>query len=448
MSDVHRGRSSEGTESGAARPSFAGDPGPPPSESGGRVVSLGPGFLFGLATLVAVLVLVWLLNAGRLSLPGGGAPDASASLWLVFLTGLSVGGLSCLAVQGGLLAAMIAQRELRAREEGEPQGPPDARGSAGDRLAPVLLFLGSKLAAYTALGALLGYFGSKIPLALQGWLIIAVGVFMLIVVLQMFDVHPFFRRFAFQPPKAVQRYLRQRSKRGDKLGPLALGALTVFIPCGTTLAMELLAIASNSPLRGAQIMFAFTLGTLPLFLAMGVAASQLGQRAYRVFRPVAALAIVLVALLSIRSGARLLGVNPSWGSGGSVGQAEIRGEAPADLASGIAPSGAALPAAPGASAADASPRMSQPIQEATIQVATSAYTPGRLQIKAGLPTRLSLVSEGARGCIRAFTIPALGIERMLPETGTEVLELPPAAPGTIDFMCSMGMYGGVIEVLQ
>ena len=32
-------------------------------------------------------------------------------LWVIFLTGLTVGGLTCLAVQGGLLASVITSRE-------------------------------------------------------------------------------------------------------------------------------------------------------------------------------------------------------------------------------------------------------------------------------------------------------------------------------------------------
>ena len=33
------------------------------------------------------------------------------NLWVIFLTGLTIGGLTCLAVQGGLLASVIAARE-------------------------------------------------------------------------------------------------------------------------------------------------------------------------------------------------------------------------------------------------------------------------------------------------------------------------------------------------
>ena len=39
-------------------------------------------------------------------------------LWLIFLTGLTVGGLTCLAVQGGLLASVIAGREKERLGEG------------------------------------------------------------------------------------------------------------------------------------------------------------------------------------------------------------------------------------------------------------------------------------------------------------------------------------------
>ena len=237
-----------------------------------------------------------------MSTPSVPEVDHTSSLWLIFLTGLSVGGLSCLAVQGGLLAAMIAQRDSRQMDE---QGTIDTSGLR--RSMPVVQFLVAKIAAYAALGALLGAFGSMIPISFQGWLMVIAGVFMLIVVLQMFDVHPFFRRFSFSPPKSVQRYIRRRSKGDGKATPFVLGALTVFIPCGVTLAMEALAIASNDPVRGALLMTAFTMGTAPLFLVFGVAATKMSTSFNRAFRPVAAVAIVAVAIMTMVSGARLLG---------------------------------------------------------------------------------------------------------------------------------------------
>jgi sulfite exporter TauE/SafE len=357
-----------------------------------------------LAALVLVGLLIALGASDRLDLPALPQMDASASLWLVFLTGLSVGGLSCLAVQGGLLATTIANRAVQLDLD-----DPKLR----DQLLPVSLFLAAKLVAYTLLGAALGYFGSKIPVSVQAWLMIAVGLLMLAVVGQMYQLHPALRRISFTPPKSVQRLLRARSKQSSAGNPLALGAMTVFIPCGVTLAMEAVAIASNDPLRGAAIMAVFTLGTSPLFFLLGFVATRLSQTAFRFFRPLAALSMVLIAGLSMLSGARLLGL------GGVVARGEVT-EA----------------------------QVSESIQEASIRVLSSSYSPTRIQVQAGLPTRLAIVDDGAEGCMTGFRIPSLDVDVMIEPGGTRFVDLPAQEPGQIDFMCSMGMFTGVVEVVQ
>lgn len=414
MANKRDRRASRDVAAPVARPVEASPPG-----DAGRdlVLTLTPTNVVTVALSALLGVAALLFLSGRWALPATPEIDHTASLWLVALTGLSVGGLSCLAVQGGLLAAMIAQREASLQGQ-------EARQR--DRVLPIAQFLTAKVVAYAALGAVLGFFGSKIPLSLQGWMLIAAGVFMVLMVLQMYDAHPLLRRLAPTPPKAVQRLLRRESRRGGVSGPWLLGAMTVFIPCGVTLAMEFLAIASESALRGMLIMTAFTLGTVPTFLVVGVVATQLGKSAYRVFKPVAAVAVVAIALMSMVSGARLLGIGVGSPGGTAVDAAVVE-----PVAEPVAVDRTQMTA----------------VQEATVQVATGRYEPARVRVKAGVPTRLHLVTSNTQGCIRAFVIPSLGIERMLPATGSEVVELPPAVAGTsIPFMCSMGMYTGVIEV--
>ncbi|MDQ5970450.1 MAG: uncharacterized protein QG603_227, partial [Patescibacteria group bacterium] len=70
------------------------------------------------------------------------------NLLTIFLTGLLTGGLTCLAVQGGLLATAIAQRK-----EG-------VDGAKANKLLPIISFLLAKLIAYTIFGFLLGWLGS------------------------------------------------------------------------------------------------------------------------------------------------------------------------------------------------------------------------------------------------------------------------------------------------
>jgi hypothetical protein len=95
----------------------------------------------------------------------GAATSSFGQIILAFITGLTTGGLSCLAVQGGLLASSLAHQIEQDYLEHSAQ--PKKRGKKDQiqprhpsTAVPILLFLASKLAAYTLLGALLGWLGS------------------------------------------------------------------------------------------------------------------------------------------------------------------------------------------------------------------------------------------------------------------------------------------------
>lgn len=353
----------------------------------------------GLLSIVAVgLVVVAAMSLGdRLFL---NALDTS-SLLVIFFTGLTTGGLTCLAVQGGLLATTIAQREGEAYS---------------GRAAPIVLFLAAKLVAYTLVGALLGWFGGAIGLTptIQGWLQVAIGLFMLGVALQMLNVHPIFRHFSVQPPRFVTRWIRRESRSSSLLAPVVLGALTVFMPCATTQAMMLAAVASGSAAAGATIMFAFILGTTPLFFSLGYLATRLNAALQGWFTRLAAVAIILLAIVSIAAGLSVLG-------------------APV-------PDLAAFTARPIAAATTGS------VQEIVVRADPTAYVPNRVVFKVGQPARLRLMTGDRLGCTSSFMIPALGYHKILAKNQQAVFDIPTDKPGKIPFICSMGMYRGVIEV--
>lgn len=145
-----------------------------------------------------------------------------------FVTGLTTGSLSCLAVQGGLLATSIAQqteeKEVQASLVGiAARAPKRRRPAVGAQFVvqrhaarPILIFLAAKLAAYTILGFLLGALGSVLQLTptMRAVIQIAIGIFMAGAALNMLHVHPIFRFFAIEPPKAVTRTIRCVSKHG------------------------------------------------------------------------------------------------------------------------------------------------------------------------------------------------------------------------------------------
>jgi len=361
-----------------------------------------------------------LLALGALAFAPGAPGDVAGdvSLPLVFLTGLLAGGLSCLAVQGGLLATTVARRG------GVPGAAPP---SAARRAAPIAMFLVAKLVAYTILGALLGLLGARVGLApaTRGWLQVVAGVFMLGVAGQLLDLHPVFRRFGLQPPRWLQRRIGRESKRDGLLAPAALGALTVFIPCGTTQAMMVAAVGTGSPTRGALVLFAFVLGTTPLFFALGYLATRLGAALQGAFTRVAAAVVAILALVSLWSGATLAGLPLP---------ARI-GAAPAPAAVATVSTGT-----PGGAVAT--------VQEAVVLAQPRAYAPNRVRFTVGQPARLRVVTGERVGCTSVFTIPSLGIEEALPRNAEAAFDIPTDRPGQIRFTCGMGMYSGMIEVMR
>ena len=226
-----------------------------------------------------------------------------------FITGVTTGGLSCLAIQGGLLANTLAyqlEQDLKSRAARLAR-----RHKFRPRIAqPISLFLLAKLIAYTILGMLLGAIGSVLQLTplMRALLLIAIGIFMLGNGLRMLKVHPIFRYFVIEPPSALTRYIRRKSRNGASLfNPLFLGAMTVLIPCGVTQAMMAVALGTGDPLQGAAIMASFTLGTTPVFFSVAYFATRLGALFEKYFTRFVALTVMVLGLVSVNSGLTLAG---------------------------------------------------------------------------------------------------------------------------------------------
>lgn len=345
---------------------------------------------------------------------------------IAFITGLTTGGLSCLAVQGGLLASSVG-RQL----EQDLLNAPKGKKADHRPVTPIVLFLSAKVVAYTILGLLLGAFGSLLTLTptLRAVLLIAIGIFMIGNALRMLNIHPIFRYFAIEPPRSITRAIRKRARNdNDPVTPLILGAMTVLIPCGVTQAMMAVAIASGSALEGAGIMLAFTLGTSPVFFLVAYLTTQLGARMEKLFMRFVAVVILVLGIVSIVSGMNLAGITTSLAG---------RDPEPVKIES-------RQPAQPGSPAPDLG-STGQGSENLVLDAKNNGYFPGVLVAKANKPVKLNIRTENTVSCAIAFVIPALGYETLLPPSGTTVVEIPAQNSGTvIPFTCSMGMYTGKI----
>ncbi len=333
----------------------------------------------------------------------------NTNLLTIFLTGLLTGGLTCLAVQGGLLATAIAQRH-----EGEQESKPN-------KILPIVAFLAAKLIAYTILGFILGWFGSFFTLSFTVRVIlqILIALFMIGTALSLLEVHPIFRYFVIQPPRFLTKIVRNKAKSADIFTPALLGLMTIFIPCGTTQAMMALAISTGSSLVGALIMFSFVLGTIPLFFILGYTANSLSAKWQKNFYRVAAVLIIGLSLFSIQGAIALSG--STWGFSNltnSISNKNIDDQVIAE-------------------------------DKITININSNGYEPNSVNVKAGALITLTLKNNNAYSCAQAFTIPKLGIEKLVGPGKQEVIQFQaPDDAGKIAFTCSMGMYRGVINVIK
>ncbi len=350
------------------------------------------------------------------------------NLWAVLLTGLTTGGLSCLAMQGGLLASVVANSKS---DELANLGSKNAGKLDAYDWAPVGIFLTAKLLSHTLLGAALGALGSVFTMGLTSRLVFqgVAAVFMLGSALNLLDVHPIFRRLAFQPPRFALKLLKKSSFAPRLFAPGVLGFLTILVPCGVTQTMEVLAIASGSPLNGALIMAVFVIGTLPMFALLGLATARLSETWRKNFTRVAAASLVVMFLYSTNG---ILQVLDSSFSIQKLGPKLVSLLPPYDTKQEV--KRATIPTVNG-------------VQKVEIRIQNSGYSPSYFSVNAGTPVELTLSTRGVYSCASAFTFRAFNIFDILEPVDTKVHRFTPSKKGRYTFSCSMGMYSGVMEVI-
>jgi sulfite exporter TauE/SafE len=210
------------------------------------------------------------------------------SLFPMFVVGL-LGSVHCGAMCGGIVSA-LSLAPLRM-----PAFPVPVRTVAPMRasLANVGAYNLGRIASYMVAGGLAGAAAGSarslagLPMLQAGgyWLanlmLIALGLYLM-------DA---WRGLAWleQGGRALWRHVQPMMRR---VGPpdtpakmIATGFLWGWLPCGMVYSALVTAMLSGSAVSGAQVMFAFGLGTLPMLLALGAAGARLrsflAQRAVR-----------------------------------------------------------------------------------------------------------------------------------------------------------------------
>ena len=83
--------------------------------------------------------------------------------------------------------------------------------------------------------------------------------------------------------------------------------------------------------------------------------------------------------------------------------------------------------------------MKDGIQYVTIH-ARGGYSPKVSTAQAGIPTKLIVKTDGTYDCSASLVIRSVSFQKVLAQTGEEVIDLGTPQTGTLLGLCSMGMY--------
>lgn len=364
-------------------------------------LALGMCFLFLAGLIVAATGLLKAFDATFSSTPTYAA---------VLVIGLTAGISTCMAVVGGLVAGFSAA-----------YAETHQYATRFERFKPNLFFGAGRLISYAVLGGAIGALGGavKISAGMTGVLMVGAGLVMLMMGLKLTGISPKLSNMSFALPKRLGRLFGTRkdgetySHQGAFLG----GALTFFLPCGFTQAMQLYAITTGSFVSGATVMFLFALGTAPGLLGIGGLAAALKGKTARIFFRFVGLAVLLLGFFNISNG---------FAAGGWQ---------------------FALPASNAGAPASAVAELQNGEQIARMDQLAGGYQPNAFTVRKGVPVKWIITSKSAYTCAASIRMPAYGIGTFL-NAGENIIRFTPTETGAVRFTCGMGMYSGTFNVVE
>lgn len=284
-------------------------------------------------------------------------------------------------------------------------------------LMPSILYNAGRVISYTLIGGIVGALGSVLSLSLnmKAALQIFAGLFMVMMGLNMtgFSV---FRKFNIKLPWSSCK-VKNKPK-----APLLVGILNGLMPCGPLQTMQLYALGTGSAVNGALSMFLFSLGTVPLMLTFGALSGLLSKGYTKKILKMSGFLVIILGIIMGNRGLAFAGV-------GIPNFMDIR-ENSVMSSSSESDMGKAI--------------LKDGIQEITMTVDGSGFTPNQFYVKKDVPVRWIIKGDAINPCNNAIAIPALNQEHTI-KSGENIIEFTPGGKD-INFSCWMGMIKGSIKV--
>lgn len=213
-------------------------------------------------SLFGFILLYMILN--HLGLFSINLNNSTPSLGLVVLIGLTAGFSTCMALVWGLVLAVSAKQNKDHEEL-----------SFWQKITPHLRLNIGRIVGFGILGGILGLFGSMISVSpfVMSVMTLIIGIVMLLLGINLSNISPRLSSISLTLPTGKwfknSDIKTAKSESGKRWKLLITGALTFFLPCGFTFAMQMYAIGTGSFRMGMVVMALFALGTMPGLLSIG-----------------------------------------------------------------------------------------------------------------------------------------------------------------------------------
>jgi len=329
---------------------------------------------------------------------------------MLFVIGLLT-STHCIAMCGGINLSQCV-----------PYKTPQAETSKISSLTPAILYNSGRVISYTVIGGLVGALGSAVSFSGTGKGIIAAvaGIFMVIMGLNMLNIFPWLRQFNPRMPKIFAEKINEQKKSNR---PLYVGLLNGLMPCGPLQAMQLFALSTGDPFKGAMSMLLFSLGTVPLMFGLGALSTVLTKKFTSRMMTVSAALVVILGVFMLSNGMALAGYAMPFTSSPvnqSSSSSSVQG-AQAEIVDGV--------------------------QVVTTSLDSGSYEP--IVVQAGIPVQWNIQAEAEdiNGCNNKIIVPEYKLEKQL-QPGDNIIEFTPDKSGIVPYSCWMGMIKSQITVVD
>lgn len=205
--------------------------------------------------------------------------DSKLTYGMLFITGLLT-SFHCISMCGAINMVAVINQNTNKRLK-----------------SPIFYNLG-RIISYTLLGAFTGLIGNIISISktVMGIIIIMSAIIMFFMSLNMLGV------LNLKNIKIPRTKLKVKSS-------FVIGLLNGLMPCGPLQAMQVYALSTSSPIKGALSMLIFGLGTVPLMLTTGIVLNITKGKTKVLLNKIASVLILILSITMLNRGLTSLGIN-------------------------------------------------------------------------------------------------------------------------------------------